>query len=505
VVAISVLPTHSLLAIATGLLAGAILFWGTPGFRFAKFLAGGLILAGAIAANWSGMLLSLASYAPYTARAQTDASVSILSVPSVAFGFAFSKLQVLLLPFMAIGLGLLAWNRDALFWRFALAAAAGLLLGPLLMAMPCQSLGLGPLAAVRFVLAEFALPACFVAIVARLSTHPVASRLRGVPLALAASLALGSLAWFKIFNAVNLLGEGGQRTLTSIPNLRTPAWYNADRPERVVTVPYKLPPMALLAYGFDTFDGYVNMIPREKVLFWRDALPIPPVPMDKRSPDRLMGGDLLLLPLTYDYRGANDVSLQGLVRMDLLRLGNVGYVVSYLPLKDPQLRQISGPPVHANPRRSMPFLEKVRADVRHIFDPAPAFVYRLEGSLPRIYFARSLKIQRPAEDRAAFYERIATDALSGDAFVEPDSIRGDWKPGGLPSAEVRAFVPVPGGWDVTIHAPNGGVLIVNTVHLPWWHARVGGQSLQVVPANGIHMAVPVPPMVSGVVSLRYER
>src|SRR5262245_1090824 len=153
------------------------------------------------------------------------------------------------------------------------------------------------------------------------------------------------------------------------------------------------------------------MIPGEKVLFWRDALPTRSPPLSERSQDRLIGGDLLLLPLTYNYRGSAALRLGDEIRLDLLRFGNVGYVVSYIPLVDADLKQVSGPAPNRSVRRSLPFGDKLRADIQQLFDPNPVFVYRLERALPRAYLARALAVTRPDEDRAAFYERIANGVL----------------------------------------------------------------------------------------------
>src|SRR5205085_2446083 len=46
---------------------------------------------------------------------------------------------------------------------------------------------------------------------------------------------------------------------------------------------------------------------------------------------------------------------------------------------------------------------------------------------------------------------------------------------------------------VEVDAPSGGILVLNDVWHPWWRATVGGVETEILRANGIFRAVPVPP------------
>jgi hypothetical protein len=46
---------------------------------------------------------------------------------------------------------------------------------------------------------------------------------------------------------------------------------------------------------------------------------------------------------------------------------------------------------------------------------------------------------------------------------------------------------------VEVDSPSGGILLLNDVWHPWWRARVGGVETEIMRANAIFRAVPVPP------------
>ena len=89
----------------------------------------------------------------------------------------------------------------------------------------------------------------------------------------------------------------------------------------------------------------------------------------------------------------------------------------------------------------------------------------------------------------------ATVVRAGDAAGLPAN------PG---TATVEAFRTVVDGYDVTIAAPEGGILVVNNYFLPFWSATVDGRPTALVPADGVQMALALPAGASQV-RLRYTR
>jgi hypothetical protein len=513
IVAASVSPTHSLLAIALGLVCAALLFRAhQPAFNWVRFLSGGGILALAVLANWAGMLYGLARYAPYSARGNSAPTTQFApaDIVPVAADFALSKIPAagVVAPFLLVALVLLWRRRDALSLSATAAIVLGLFAGAALMTVPWPAIGLAPVASMRLLVSEFCLPAIAIAVMARAFAFFPArggSFVSAAPVAVAAALAVGSLFWFKSFNAVNFLGEGGQRTMTSIPNLAARDWQTGI-PSRVVTVPFRLPPMAALTYGLDTLDGYVNMVPAARARFWRFALSRPrPAPED-RNPRALGGGDLNIAPPGTDYRGASSFELRRWVDIDLLRLGNVGYVISYVPLTDPELRQASGPATRPDAaRRSLSFTAKAAADMRRIFQPDEPYVFALPAPVPLMYFARGLVRAPDDADIADFFDRAKAQALEGAALArQRDVPAGATVPDPALPGVIRSIAEVRNGWDVSVEAPKGGLLVVNTVHMPFWSATADRKRAGTFSVNGIHFAVAVPPGAKSV-RLRYVR
>ena len=72
------------------------------------------------------------------------------------------------------------------------------------------------------------------------------------------------------------------------------------------------------------------------------------------------------------------------------------------------------------------------------------------------------------------------------------------------SLRVLDFQQIRNGYAISVDAPDGGILIVNTSWLPFWRAEADGDELRIVPANMIQMAVFLPPGTQNV-NFRYHR
>ena len=60
------------------------------------------------------------------------------------------------------------------------------------------------------------------------------------------------------------------------------------------------------------------------------------------------------------------------------------------------------------------------------------------------------------------------------------------------------------GFNIRTHAPTGGIVVVNTVPMPFWTATADGKSLEIIPVNYIQMGVRVP-AGSQLVEFNYHR
>ncbi|MEQ8193090.1 MAG: hypothetical protein RIB59_01235, partial [Rhodospirillales bacterium] len=322
--------------------------------------------------------------------------------------------------------------------------------------------------------------------------------LKAFPSAVLFAIACYFLVNIKIFNLVAFFGDGGQSNLTSIPNLVKRDW----APKalfRVVTVPYKIYPNFMLAYGLDMFDGFTNLVPLKYVDTWHRGV----LRLRTPKPDSYIGGDLYITQRhNTDFRGHASFDITNWVDVNWLRLGNVSHVVSYVPLHGGGIKKVSGPVESPTSRRSLSFTTKLSRDFSRIFNPRKVYIYSVPNPLPRVYFAKGLK--------------IVPDALNHDKFllvvsnVGPDKIavmRESESPLLLHksfSGTVTNVKKTADGFDIDVDAPSGGIIVVNTLALPFWTADVDGESAPIASVNNIHMAIAVKPGAKRIL-FRYKR
>ena len=131
---------------------------------------------------------------------------------------------------------------------------------------------------------------------------------------------------------------GNQIRLTSIPNLVDKTEWEPQKMYRgVTTVPYiHFHPNFLWAYGIDTLDGYINVIPKTYMDFWHYGIHknkfVEPEPLFK-------GGNLYINYFTeqsnhneiinFDYK---DLDLTDYIDINMLKATNTGFVFSYFSI-----------------------------------------------------------------------------------------------------------------------------------------------------------------------------
>jgi hypothetical protein len=499
--AVNVTPTHAFLALAAGVALAAFLLDVRRWMRVVAALA---ILCVAVLLNWHDAFYAIASYVGESNRVGVGSrEIAAAAIVETGFIAVASKITWPYLLGGAAAAAALVWRGDPMGWRAVLALMAAIFGGAALNALPWAAVGLGPLGSIRFTNIHFAYPALMVPILARLAAGaPRAedarrSAPRRIVLAGMAAVAVGSLAWFKLFNAVNFLGEGGQTVLTSIDNLRNAAWAPKE-PFRVVTVPYRLPPNALLAYGFETLDGYLAMHPWSRARFWKDALEktgradLGPDP----GPARYTGGDLYIATYNVDYRCCASFDLSSWVDVRFLRLANVGFVISRVPLTGEGIRKVSGPPDWTEGRRSLPMSRKLEGDIAEIFDPEDAFVYAVADQLPRAYFARGVAVAAAGTSPRDFFAEVGRLGLDRGVVLDGASRPPRSAVGGAVTGIRRPT----DAYEIDVAAPDGGLLVLNVFPVRFWRAEIDGRPAPILTVNGFQMGVEVPP---GAVKVRF--
>jgi hypothetical protein len=313
------------------------------------------------------------------------------------------------------------------------------------------------------------------------------------------AIALAILTWNKYLHAAQFIAFGGQNNRLQFGDLKNPAW-KSPGDYRVVT-PFDTPRPNVVAayYGLDSFDGGSFLQPKTWNDYWRSILRLPTDkgPGATREAARIRPDWRFLEGETYD--------IAGHLRLDLLRIANVRYILSALPLKGGGLKLIVTPGADEH-IRTPPGAFAGKADyvsyrIGRIFDPGRHFIYELSNPLPRVFVARGVE---PVEDTIALsvlHNRIAATALSRTIVVAQKDARGLGQARGM---KIRVAQKVADGYDVTLDAPKGGILVFNNNYLPFWQARADAKPLTIVPANAIHMAIKVPAGTQKI-TIRYSR
>ena len=505
--AISSIAGHSAFPVA-----GAIFlypFLGRP-----RLLPMALLTIAAIgllsAINWYGWITELWSFLDYSTKTNADWTArftGFLDHFREATSWGFTGFFTTVLSLFAVATLAVLRPVQALIGAMVLAFCVSI--GPVLDNFPWQDFGLETLNAIRFHRVGWAFN--FLAlIVGAQALSAVAKRPGGrakyLSLVLCGALAVGVFGYEKAKNAVFFLDDGGQSVHGKIGNLRQRPWASGEH-FRVVSLPFDFPPTAALSYGLRTFDGYQGMSTRTLNAYWTRIrrvgphadTPIAafPVTEAKYSITRRRPGDTAAL----DYKSLAEIAFDQYSDSRLLRVANVRYVLSYLPLVSPNLRQIDGPTEYQVPRQ-MPLPQWLLSRLHFIFAPPDIRVYDLGEPLPIAYFGRAVHGVSPAADVEESYRLVKELALDR-TIVAAEADAGLLRNAVQAAARVIGTREVANGYDIDVEAPAGGVLVLNSPYLPFWKATADGKPLRVRPVNKIHMAVSVP-RVAGKIEFRYS-
>jgi hypothetical protein len=220
---------------------------------------------------------------------------------------------------------------------------------------------------------------------------------------------------------------------------------------------------------------------------------------------RYTGGDLYIATYNVDYRCCASFDLSSWVDVRFLRLANVGFVISRVPLTGDGIRKVSGPPDWKEGRRSLPMRQKVGSDIAEIFDPEDAFVYAVADPLPRAYFARAVGVAAAGLSSRDFFAEVGRRGLDRMALVNAASAASSGVvPKATPDSRIVSVRQPTDGYDIDVTAPAGGLLVLNVFPVRFWRAEVDGHDAPIVAVNGFQMGVQVP---AGATRVRfvYER
>ncbi|MBF0094283.1 MAG: hypothetical protein HQL34_07035 [Alphaproteobacteria bacterium] len=461
--------------------------------------AGGAFLVCVVAAvlNWHEVLYALVITAPHLQRALGGEVVQAASVPNaIAETLRMSYNSWIASGLLVLAFGSLLRQRSPMVGRAGIAAAWALVSMTVAHAFPWELIGLPFLNRLSHQMyMVLALGTLMTPVAALAFDEPRPDRRgRWRPSLVIAAVALGVLAARTSHNLITLTHMGGQSLYTGIDALAKPDW-PVDRTYRTATFA-EMPPPNIVAgyYGFDIFDGQLNLNPTRWSDYWLAVV--------RGNRKHIV---TTRLGWNWELWDGKSYDAERDIRFDLLAIANVRYLFSPLPLSSPSLKLLHAAPRERWGRVRPEFFDGLGAFLRYrlkrISDPGDVYVYELANALPRFFAASGLVSAAPDMAVPAYYDLVAATAPRLAAVVSQDDLHRLGQPHPL---TVSGFAKVRDGFDITVEAPDGGVVVVNASHTPFWRAYADGRPLPVVPANGVHMAVAVPPGAA-LLTLRYER
>jgi len=148
------------------------------------------------------------------------------------------------------------------------------------------------------------------------------------------------------------------------------------------------------------------------------------------------------------------------------------------------------------------YLGFIKNGIKRIFNPGKHFIYEVSSALPRIYPATKVIVSKKECDQKCFFDLVRTYAPSGGIVLKKtDSTLSP--PNSL--LEILDIKKIKGGYRIELNAPKGGILVINQSSVLGWTAQAGisNRLLSIVSANGIQMAINIPPKTK-ILKLRYR-
>ena len=441
-----------------------------------------------------GLVTSAGTISAVTADAftvmKTLWSKTIWWVPACLFGASMIALTVVRDRFFLKALGILAWLSVAIIF---------------VKVFPWQVVGMDFMKALehgnmQMSLAVLAVPVAARALAGGGRTSKVTAPTHSFrPEIAILAIALAILSWNKYLHAAQYVAFGGQNNRLEYQDLKSPTWKSAGD-YRVVT-PFDTPRPNVVAayYGLDSFDGGSLLQPKKWNDYWRS--------IRRQSAFEGPGASRTAARIRPDWRFLDGESydIGDHVRLDLLRIANVRYVLSAMPLKGDGLNLIVTPDLDEHIRAPKDAFAS-EADfifyrIRRIFDPGRHFIYELSNPLPKLFAARGVNPVADNIGADSLHDQVEKSALSRVIIVSEKDSPGS---SGVHEFDILSVKKIADGYDLTVDAPKGGILVLNNNYLPFWQARADGQLLTIIPANAIHMAITLPPGARKI-EIRYSR
>ena len=173
---------------------------------------------------------------------------------------------------------------------------------------------------------------------------------------------------------------------------------------------------------------------------------------------------------------------ENLASLNILRMLNVAYLITPEPVVHPSLELVK------------------TGSLQLVNGPLPVYVYTLQGTNPRAWFAK--RVTGLKSDEALFARLLEDPAAPGEAYVDGSLWTGSRT---YAAATVTALDAQPESMILKVSAPGEAFLVVSELYYPLrWKVTVDGRTASMIKVNGLLRGVVVP-AGSREVSFNYDR
>lgn len=478
--AVSSSPTHSMLAVGSAILAAAI-FRGWASLP--RALASLAILAVLSILNWHESFYAKMLLGPYSARGQAEMLTFLLHARPLYLFLAAGSLILLVLQ-----------RRSQDILRAASALAFVTFAGTLILFF-CELVPLlAPLRPINFLNMQMAFP-MLALLVASMAVAGLGTscRLSSWSTSLVAAACIGSLVRIQLYVPLIWLSEGGMSGFHYVIRELQLAKWRPDEPVRLVSIPFRFPANTPIMAGFDTYDGGTALGLASGSAFWQAVV-------NPHAYDAVSGYVGLNLP-DIDFKCCAEYRLSDFADVELLRLANVGFILSLVPLAGEEIVQVAGPNTGVPPRNQGPYFERLSSYFKELLHPQGLRVYRLDKPLPRAFAAQGIVLAGQGLQRESYFDLVKTSMSHGNIVIMQAAAEELRVAGKI---DVLEFRRIPDGVELAVAADEDGIVVLNVQWLPFWKATADGKQVDLFPVNGIHMAAAIS-AGTRTVEFRYSR
>ena len=468
--------------------------------RFRRMFVATILPAVFVFANWHESLYAKALIAPLTLRG-AEFSWATSNFSKFISVLAYDLTQDWEVSLVAgIGLLLLATKSLKNTGIPMLVFFVALWSGALLNQIPWQEIGLTGMAGVnfRYIVYSTSFIALLVLAIAMLAIIELkfVGLVRRITVATVLALAISKFVWYKAVTLPAWLTQGGLLTLTeNLSRLKDQSWAPKE-PFRVVTIPYRMSPNLASAAGLDALDATSNLVLDSTATYWIKAVTGAP----KTTVD---AGFMIIQPDGINYKCCLAYNVTKILNLEFLRIANVGYILSTLPLQGSNLKKVAGPLTDRfPPRNTLAVKERTMAYLEAIKNPAPVYIYGIGNAVPRVFVAQKIVLVENNISDEFFLRLIKQHASARRAVVK--NTGNITLPITSNNLKIADYQLIPDGFDIKLKGDGAGSIVINAPYIPFWKAYADGKLVDVSSANLVHMIVSIP-AGTGLLKLRYER